>query len=101
MTRVHDHDDLARCRALIAQLNDYLDHDLPADLCTDLEAHLADCPDCQVVLRTLDQTVQILHTLDVAPPPLPPDLEERLLARLALSRGLPERPPSAGTAGAA
>ncbi len=57
---------------------------MPPDLCAELEAHLAGCPDCRVVLGTLNQTVQILHALDAAPPPLPADLEARLLARLAL-----------------
>jgi anti-sigma factor (TIGR02949 family) len=80
----HHHHSLERCRTLIAQLNDYLDGDLPPDLCAELEAHLAGCPDCRVVLGTLNQTVQILHTLDAAPPPLPAALEARLLARLAL-----------------
>ncbi|MGQ9927676.1 MAG: anti-sigma factor family protein [Chloroflexaceae bacterium] len=75
--------DLQRCRKLLAQLNDYLDGELPADLCAELEYHLAGCPDCQVVLDTLAQTVRILHHLDEAPPPaLPADLEARLLARL-------------------
>ncbi len=89
----HHHHSLERCRTLIAQLNDYLDGDLPPDLCAELEAHLAGCPDCRVVLGTLNQTVQILHTLDAVPPPLPADLEARLLARLALpsapARGKP------------
>lgn len=78
----HSHD-LERCRELVAQLNDYLDGELPADLCAELERHLADCPDCRVVLDTLGQTVRILHHLDEAPPPaLPAELESRLLARL-------------------
>ncbi len=84
MTNPHHHHSLERCRALIAQLNDYLDGDLPADLCADLEAHLAGCPDCRVMLDTLGQIVQIVHALDVAPPPLPADLEARLLASLTL-----------------
>jgi len=88
----HHHGDLARCQALIGQLNDYLDGELPADLCADLERHLADCPDCQVVLNSLNQTVHIIHTLEVAPPALPADLEARLIARLGLPQGLPDRP---------
>lgn len=82
---VHSHD-LERCRELVAQLNDYLDGELPADLCAELELHLADCPDCQVVLDTLGQTVHILNHLDEAPPlALSADLEAHLLARLRLA----------------
>lgn len=88
---------LERCRELLAQLNDYIDGEFPADLCAELEQHLADCSDCRVVLDTLSQTVRILRQLDAAPPPLPPDLEARLLARLGakrLSAGSgPQQPP--------
>ncbi len=76
---------LERCRALVAQLNDYLDGELPAELCAELDAHLADCPDCRVVLDTLGKTVQIVRTLDLAPPELPADVEQRLLVRLGLT----------------
>lgn len=80
----HSHS-LERCRALVAQLNDYLDGELPADLCAELDTHLADCPDCQVVLDTLGKTVQIVRTIDLTPPALPADVEERLLTRLGLA----------------
>lgn len=79
----HSHS-LERCRALVAQLNDYLDGELPPDLCAELDVHLAGCPDCQVVLDTLGKTVQIVRTLELTPPELPPDVEARLLARLGL-----------------
>jgi anti-sigma factor (TIGR02949 family) len=78
---------LERCRALVAQLNDYLDGELPDDLCEELDAHLAGCPDCRIVLGTLGKTVQIVRALDAAPPALPPDVEARLLARLGLPGG--------------
>lgn len=75
--------DPGRCGARLAELNDYLDGELPAELCAELEAHLAGCPDCRVVLDTLGKTVQIVRALDLTPPPLPADVEARLLARLA------------------
>lgn len=71
------------CHDLARQLSAYLDGELPADLCRDLEQHLGDCPDCRVVLDTLGRTVQIVRSLDSAPEPLPADVEARLLARLA------------------
>lgn len=85
------HHSMARCRVLLAQLNDYLDDDLPADLCAELEAHLAGCPDCAVVLDTLGNTVQIVRSLDQPPPPLPADVEARLLARLRLGSAAQHR----------
>ncbi len=82
MTHQHDHADLARCRALLGQLNDYLDGDLAAELCQALEAHMAGCHNCQIVFDTLGQTVHLYHSLDEEPAELPADIEARLLLRL-------------------
>ncbi len=75
---------LERCRSLLGQLNAYLDGELPADLCTALETHLAACPDCRVVVDTLSQTIHILQQMDSLAPALPAQIEARLLERLAL-----------------
>ena len=82
MTEPHTHDNLARCQALLGQLNDYVDGELAAELCHDLEQHMADCPDCQVVFDTLSKTIALYHTLDDTTAELPPDVEARLLRRL-------------------
>jgi predicted anti-sigma-YlaC factor YlaD len=83
-TYSHKHDDIARCQELLGQLNAYMDGDLIAELCHDLEQHLADCPDCRVVFDTLAKTVTLYHTLDQTPVALPADVEARLLRRLNL-----------------
>jgi anti-sigma factor RsiW len=75
---------LGHCQVLVAQLNDYLDGELPPDLYAELDAHLADCPACRVLFDTLGKTVQIVRTLDRMPPELPADVERRLLVRLGL-----------------
>jgi anti-sigma factor RsiW len=80
----HQHDE-ARCRELLGQLNDYVDGELAAELCHDLEQHMADCPDCCVVFDTLTKTIALYHTLDDTTAELPPDVEARLLRRLNLS----------------
>ncbi|NNJ12943.1 hypothetical protein EKD04_021700 [Chloroflexales bacterium ZM16-3] len=76
------HAELPPCHDLALQLSAYLDGDLPADLCRDLEVHMGDCPDCRVVLDTLGRTVQIVRSLSDTPIFLPADVEARLLARL-------------------
>jgi anti-sigma factor RsiW len=75
----------ARCRALLGQLNAYVDGELAAELCHDLEQHMAGCPNCQVVFDTLTKTIALYHTLDATPVELPADVEARLLRRLNLS----------------
>jgi hypothetical protein len=42
MTYSHNHDDIVRCQELLGQLNPYVDGELAAELCHDLELHLAD-----------------------------------------------------------
>jgi anti-sigma factor RsiW len=84
MKKRHQHDE-ARCRELLGQLNDYVDGELAAELCRDLEQHMADCSDCQVVFDTLTKTIALYHTLDDTTAELPPDVEARLLRRLNLS----------------
>ena len=84
MTSPHTHDDVARCQELLGQLNAYADGELAAELCHDLEQHLADCRDCQVVFDTLAKTIKLYHALDQTPVELPDDVEARLLERLHL-----------------
>jgi predicted anti-sigma-YlaC factor YlaD len=84
MTYAHKHDDIARCQELLGQLNAYVDGELAAELCHDLELHLADCPDCRVVFDTMAKTITLYHMLDKTPVELPTDVEARLLRRLSL-----------------
>ncbi len=75
-----------QCRELLGQLNAYVDGELAAELCRDLEQHLAGCPDCRVVVDTLAKTITLYHTLDATATALPADVEERLLRRLNLAQ---------------
>lgn len=84
MSKPHTHDDVARCQELLGQLNEYVDGELAAELCRDLEEHMAGCADCRVVFDTLAKTVTLYHQLDATPIALPADVEERLLRRLSL-----------------
>ena len=84
MSKPHTHDDVARCQELLGQLNEYVDGELAAELCRDLEEHMAGCADCRVVFDTLAKTITLYHQLDATPVALPADVEERLLRRLIL-----------------
>lgn len=74
------------CRRLLGELNDYLDGELAEDLCALLEGHLDGCADCRVVLDSLTRTVALYRGLGEQPLDLPPDVESRLLSRLAGGR---------------
>lgn len=81
-SHAHEHRDLDRCREILVQLNDYADGELGADLCRELEQHLAECPDCRAVYDTLTGTIRIYRSLRDLPLELPPGIEERLLRHI-------------------
>lgn len=80
MEREHDH---STCRDLLDQLSVYVDGELEAALCTELEAHLADCRNCQIMVDTVRKTITLYHAQ--ATPELPSDVEARLFKVLNLA----------------
>ena len=69
-------DSSARCRAMIARLSEYIDGELEAGLCAEVDGHLSDCAPCRELLDSLRQTVELVESLD--PPPLPEDVRRRV-----------------------
>jgi RNA polymerase sigma-70 factor (ECF subfamily) len=55
----------ASCKALFAQLSDYLDEQMDDSLCGELESHLDGCEPCKAFLASLESTIERLRT---APP---------------------------------
>ena len=79
----HKHDE--DCRHLLESLSDYVDGDLEAALCDEIERHLDDCEDCKIVIDTLEKTVYLYHQTAITPPvSMPEDVKERLFKRLDL-----------------
>jgi RNA polymerase sigma-70 factor, ECF subfamily len=48
----------ARCKAMFAELSDYLDEQLDASLCEELERHMSGCDPCQAFVATLEATIE-------------------------------------------
>lgn len=67
------------CRALLETLSEYLDDSAAASVRADLEAHLAECRSCTVVVETSRRTLKIVT--DVGSFDIPQDLSERLLRK--------------------
>jgi len=70
------------CRDLLGQLSEYIDGELEAALCAELEVHLADCTNCRVTVDTLRKTITLYHAQAAAE--LPSDVEDRLYKVLKL-----------------
>jgi anti-sigma factor RsiW len=68
------------CREVFALLSAYLDAELPAATCQEIEAHLADCLPCIEFLDSLRRTVELCHGCEAGPqpPPLGPAAREQL-----------------------
>jgi len=48
----------ARCKAMFAELSNYLDEQLDDSLCAELERHLDGCGPCKAFLATLEATIE-------------------------------------------
>jgi mycothiol system anti-sigma-R factor len=71
------------CKDMLGNLSAYIDGDLEAELCAEIEEHMAGCTNCQIVVDTLERTVTLYH--DNCHEPLPDDVKSRLLAALNLN----------------
>lgn len=52
-----------RCANVVALLADFIERQLPPDVHSDLERHLAKCSRCVAQLKTYESTVSLLRTI--------------------------------------
>jgi anti-sigma factor RsiW len=71
---------LLTCKDFLHELSDFLDERSDAELRSELEAHIAECPNCWVITNTTKRTIQIYKGMD--PYPIPKDVEARLMKAL-------------------
>jgi len=67
---------------MLGSLSDYIDGELEAELCAEIEQHVAACVNCRIVVDTLKRTLTLYH--DHGHEPMPEDVRQRLLAALDL-----------------
>jgi hypothetical protein len=75
------------CRYLLSSLSDFVDGDISEALCDEIEMHMADCEDCQIVINTLQKTVNLYHDT-TEQPDIPSEVKRRLFKRLDLDEFL-------------
>ncbi|MBK8780721.1 MAG: zf-HC2 domain-containing protein [Anaerolineales bacterium] len=74
------------CQALLGTLSEYIDGELPAELCREIEKHLEGCDNCRVVLNTTKRTIDLVRV--PVDEDVPADIRERLFKRLNLDEYL-------------
>jgi anti-sigma factor RsiW len=77
---MHNHN---QCGDYLAYISDYLDGELPPEICASLEAHLRECVNCRVVVNTMRKTIE-LYQVTSGDETLPEGVHTRLFARLKL-----------------
>ena len=48
-----------RCLGILRELSDFIDDELPGDICLQIRRHLGDCPHCEEFVASLRQTVSL------------------------------------------
>jgi hypothetical protein len=76
----HDHKD---CQHLLGYLSEYIDGGLSQDLCVELERHLAGCCDCQIVIDSMRETINLCQKC-AEEESLPEEVRKRLFQCLNL-----------------
>ncbi len=79
--------DHKNCRHLLDSLSEYVDDSLGEELCQEIDRHLENCEDCQIVVDSLRKTIYLYHA--TAPQAaVPQDVRSRLFHRLELDEFL-------------
>ena len=59
MTR-HQHDHgKSKCLNILRQLSAYIDDEVTGDICQEIRRHLGACPNCEIFVSSLRQTVSL------------------------------------------
>ena len=72
------------CASLLGSLSDYIDGELGAELCRQIEKHVAECENCRIVVDTTRRTIDLVHASNYPQTDLPDDVRDRLFKRLNL-----------------
>lgn len=72
------------CPELIHELSDYIDGVAAPAICQEIERHLQECPDCKVMVDTLEKTITLYRERE-EDNELPEDVRRRLYLVLNLT----------------
>jgi RNA polymerase sigma-70 factor (ECF subfamily) len=75
----HQHDE--NCKKMFALLSQYLDMELPAGTCEEMQAHIAGCEPCMAFTESLRKTIDLCRSYrpQELPDPMARDARHQLL----------------------
>ena len=73
----------ASCQEMLADISEYVDGSARQALCDEIERHMAECPDCRVVVDTLKKTIYLYRQQEDSYQ-MPPEARQRLFRSLHL-----------------
>ena len=80
-----------KCKEVFALLSDYLNLELPADACAEIETHIAGCSPCIEFAETLRKTVELCRRYRPAELPEPMGAQARELLLEAYRKAVASR----------
>jgi hypothetical protein len=81
---------LVTCDKFLDEMSEFLDENVHGGLRQELEAHVAQCPNCWVMLDTTKKTLKIYKGLELEP--LSDSLKSRLMAAVEKKMAAGHRP---------
>jgi anti-sigma factor RsiW len=84
------------CKQIFLRLSDYLDGDLPPELCTKIRQHLSTCPECRAFTNTLRKTIEFCRRLSKHHVPFEVSRKLRAMVRTRLAKDRSGTPPRLG-----
>jgi predicted anti-sigma-YlaC factor YlaD len=82
-----EHIHTPQCKQILGNLSEYIDGELQAELCAEIEEHLKDCDNCRVVVNTLRKTIELYEQTAMSSE-LPQGVRARLFFKLELNEYL-------------
>jgi anti-sigma factor RsiW len=79
------------CKQVFARLSEYLDGELPADLCEQMNAHINGCAPCVEFVESLKKSIELTRGLELSAEPAPLTAEARERVRAAYASWLRSR----------
>lgn len=81
---------MENCKDVFALLSQYLDRELPEDICEKMAQHINDCAPCVEFVSSLKQSIALCRNFQESeePAPLPEETKNRLLEAYRKAAGV-------------